>query len=74
MKFILLLVLMISAVACGNKEGGGSSSATGQERSEIRTDCSVIADDKSPLELAKAADQARKDCQLSEDEAVIHLR
>lgn len=74
MKNILFLGLVILVASCDGNKGGGdnSGSDTSPIKDENVSNCSVSFSKRDTVEvIAKKANQARVECNLSEEETLL---
>lgn len=67
MKSLLLILVLILVTACGKSGGGGS---TGSQIEPIRVDCQTEVKRDSLFDYAVSANNAQRDCNLTEEQAV----
>lgn len=71
MKSLLLIIVIVLVTACGKSGSGGS---TGSHIEPIRVDCQTEVNRDSLIDYAVSANNARRDCNLTEEQAVQFVK
>lgn len=72
MKALMIFSLLIVVTACGKGGSGGGGQNT-QSQNPVTINCKSVVKKADLLEAAASANRARKECNLSEDEAVEYV-
>lgn len=73
MKMLIMIVALIGLTACG-KKSSSSSDRGGLDASQSPIKCVEFNSNDGLFETAVKADQARRDCGLSEEEVLKELK
>ena len=71
MKSLLLIIVIVLVTACGKSGGGGS---TRSQIEPIRVYCQSEVKRDSLMDYAVSANNLRRDCNLTEEQAVQFVR
>jgi hypothetical protein len=69
MKTIIFIALLTLLASCG-KSGGGGSSSSNEHTNELQVNCNSRRNREDLLWVARSANLARKECGLTEEEAI----